>query len=74
MVSDAAKKRLAAKKAAKDGKLQGSAKPSPAVSQSPVSLQQKDRHMLLYFLLSKVELIDRFMYCAFRFCDIWMLP
>ncbi len=37
MVSDSAKKRLAAKKAAKDGKLQGSAKPSPAVSQSPVS-------------------------------------
>ncbi|BDA49259.1 probable ATP-binding cassette sub-family F member 2 [Coccomyxa sp. Obi] len=35
MVSESAKKRLAAKKAAKDGKLQGSAKPSPAVSQSP---------------------------------------
>ncbi len=41
MVSESAKKRLAAKKAAKDGKLQGSAKPSPAVSQSPVSFLLK---------------------------------
>jgi hypothetical protein len=38
MVSEAAKKRLAAKKAAKDSKLQGSAKPSPAVTPSPVNM------------------------------------
>ena len=36
MVSDSAKKRLEAKKAAKSAKLHGSAKPSPAVSQSQV--------------------------------------
>lgn len=37
MVSEAAKKKAAAKKASKATKVQGSAKPSPAVSQSPVS-------------------------------------
>ena len=37
MVSDSAKKRLEAKKAAKSVKLHGSAKPSPSVSQSQVS-------------------------------------
>ena len=36
MVSESAKKRLEAKKAAKSAKLHGSAKPSPAVSQSQV--------------------------------------
>ena len=36
MVSDSAKKRLEAKKAAKSAKLHGSAKPSPSVSQSQV--------------------------------------
>ncbi len=40
MVSDAAKARLAAKKAKKDGKLHGSTKPSPAVSESPVRFTQ----------------------------------
>ena len=47
MVSDASKKRLAAKKAAKDGKLQGSAKPSPSVSESPVSSHGRLRCYLL---------------------------
>ncbi len=38
MVSEAAKKRLAAKKAAKDTKLGGSARPSPAITPSQVRI------------------------------------
>ena len=55
MVSDSARKRLDAKKAAKSAKLHGSAKPSPAVSASQVctvscAASSQITHPYLYFL------------------------